>query len=467
MPNRRPTKRKDIDDDALAKLEPKAKQYRHRISSALYLLVKPNGTKIFRRDYPFGTYSEGPRIGKPQIRTITYGNFPEMNLEQALKANKTARELLKAGRDPLEAKKLGEQAEGATGFPPFRVPAKGYLTTLEGKSYKTKNRAENMVRYLCDGVELADGTKVAGFGHVTTDKVDEDHLLKILDAFGDQYETRRRLLPVARDVIDYAKRKLMWPKNYAPFAGVSASKGFADHVTESRPAIIEPKPFGELLRKIDGHRADKLKTTRHRHELIGLKLLALTFVRPGDVEQADWSEFEYGGEVNKWTIPAAKLKMFSQRRKAKKDSAARDLVVPLSRQAVALLMDLRKLTGNSQYLFPGVSKDDPEKEIGMPTGRLNDALVELGYQGIHCAHGFRSSASTMLNAERVTINGHQSVRWPEQGALIEVQLDHDDASTRAIYNRGGRMTERAELMQFWADRIDAMRDGAMVIKMAA
>jgi hypothetical protein len=73
-------------------------------------------------------------------------------------------------------------------------------------------------------------------------------------------------------------------------------------------------------------------------------------------------------------------------------------------------MELRKRTSNSRYLFPGVSKDDPEKEIGLPTGRLNDALIELGYQGIHCAHGFRSSASTTLNKERIVINGHEIER---------------------------------------------------------
>ncbi|TAI63893.1 integrase arm-type DNA-binding domain-containing protein [Bradyrhizobium sp. Leo170] len=466
MPNRTPTKRKGITDDALAKLAPRKAQYRHGIGSGLYLLVKPNGTKIFRWDYAFGTYTEGKHIGEPIRKTITFGLLSEIKVAEAMEKLTAARKQLKAGIDPLAAKQLGELAPEANGFPRFAKVANGWLTTLEGKSYKTKNRAENMVRYLCEGVER-DGIKVPGFGHITTDLVKGSHLSPILVAFENEYETRRRLLPAARDIIDYAVPRGMWPEDYAPFDRLSASKGFADHATENRPAIIEPKPFGELLRKIDSHRADKLKTTRHRHELIGLKLLALTFVRPGNVEQAEWSEIEYGGEVNQWTIPAAKLKMFSQRRKAKKDSAARDLVVPLSRQAVAVLMDLRKLTGNSRYLFPGVSKDDPEKEIGMPTGRLNDALVELGYQGIHCAHGFRSSASTMLNAERVTINGHQSVRWPEQGALIEVQLDHDDASTRAIYNRGGRLTERADLMQFWADKVDAMRDGAQVIKLAA
>lgn len=465
MANRTPTKRKGIDDAALAKLAPRSTQYRHGIGSGLYLLVKPNGTKIFRFDYAFGTYTEGKHIGEPIRKTISFGMFDEMKVGEAMTALTAARDHLKAGRDPLAIRELGDAAPEANGFPLFEKTAKGWLTTLAGKSYKTRNRAENMVRYLCEGVDR-DGTKVPGVGKVPNDQVKGNHLSRLLVAFENEYETRRRLLPAARDIVDYAMARGMWPEDYAPFDRLSASKGYAEHVSEPRPAIIEPKPFGELLRKIEAYRNGKAKTTRHIHEQIALKLLALTFVRPGNVEQAEWSEFGFG-EVNVWTIPAPKLKMFSQRRKAKKDNAARDLVIPLSRQAVALLMELRKRTGNSRYLFPGVSKDDPEEEIGLPSGRLNDALVALGYQGVHCAHGFRSSASTMLNKERITINGHQIERWPEQGALIEVQLDHDDASTRAIYNRGGRMTERTDMMQFWADKVDAMRDGAEVIKLVA
>lgn len=463
MANRTPTKRKGIDDAALAKLAPRSTQYRHGIGSGLYLLVKPNGTKIFRFDYAFGTYTEGKHIGEPIRKTISFGIFPDMTVSQAMDALKAARDQLKAGNDPLEVKALGDAAPEANGFPPFSKAAKGWLTTLEGKSYKTKNRAENMVRYLCEGVDR-DGIKVPGFGNVTTDNVKRDHLEALLVAFEDEYETRRRLLPAAREIVAYARPRRMWPDRVSPFDDVSATKGFKDHVTESRPAITEAKAFGELLRKIDDHRADKRRTERHVHELFGLKLLALTFVRPGTVELAEWSEFEFG-DVNQWVIPFEKLKMRTERRKAGKDK--RDLIVPLSRQAIELLMELRKRTGNSRYLFPGIAKADREKEIGMPAGRLNDALIELGYQGVHCAHGFRSTASTMLNAERITLNGHQMLRWPEQGALIEVQLDHDDESTRAIYNRGGRLTERAQIMQFWADKVDAMRDGAQVIKLAA
>ncbi|WFU39080.1 integrase arm-type DNA-binding domain-containing protein [Bradyrhizobium sp. CB82] len=302
MANRTPTKRKGIDDAALAKLPAKSTQYRHGIGSGLYLLVKPNGTKIFRFDYAFGLYTEGKHIGEPIRKTISFGIFDEMKVGEAMNALTAARDHLKAGRDPLAIKALGDEAPEANGFPLFEKAAKGWLTTLAGKSYKTRNRAENMVRYLCEGVDR-NGIKMAGFGKVATDQVKGSHLSALLVAFENEYETRRRLLPAARDIIDYAMPRGMWPEDYAPFDRLSASKGFAEHVAGSRPAITEPKPFGELLRKIETYRADKIKTTRHVHEQIALKLLALTFVRPGNVEQAEWSEFEFG-EVNQWTIPA-------------------------------------------------------------------------------------------------------------------------------------------------------------------
>jgi hypothetical protein len=95
---------------------------------------------------------------------------------------------------------------------------------------------------------------------------------------------------------------------------------------------------------------------------------------------------------------------------------------------------------------------------------LEVALKSLGYQDMHCPHGFRSSASTLLNAERITVDGTDLPRFAEQA--IEFQLEHVDASVAAIYNRDQRLPERTKMMQFWADKIDALRDGESVVKLA-
>jgi integrase len=124
--------------------------------------------------------------------------------------------------------------------------------------------------------------------------------------------------------------------------------------------------------------------------------------------------------------------------------------VPLSRQAVVLLRDLKKQGGNGAYLFPG------RKGRPISTNALEVALKSLGYQDMHCPHGFRSSASTLLNAERITVDGNELPRFAPQ--TIEFQLEHVDKSTAAIYNRDQRLAERAKMMQFWADKIDVLRE---------
>ena len=183
-----------------------------------------------------------------------------------------------------------------------------------------------------------------------------------------------------------------------------------------------------------------------------LDLLALTFVRPGTVTQAEWDEFDPDGAL--WTIPFKKLKQ-RKFRESIKELRGKPHYVSLSRQAVALLRDLKKQTGGGRYLFPG------RKGRPISTNALEVALNSLGYQGTHCPHGFRSSASTLLNAERITVDGTDLPRFAEQA--IEFQLEHVDASVAAIYNRDQRLPERTKMMQFWADKIDALRDRGSVV----
>jgi integrase len=173
------------------------------------------------------------------------------------------------------------------------------------------------------------------------------------------------------------------------------------------------------------------------------------------LEAAEWTEFCF--DEKKWTVPFRKLKMSTERTQAGKSQA--DLIVPLSEQAIKLLHELQKITGHTPYLLPTRSKEG--EIVPMCEGTLNDALHNLGYKGLHCAHGFRSSASTLLNRERV--NGRRRFEM----ALVEMQQDRLDASTRAIYDRDDRLPERIELMQFWADKVDTMRKSADVLPLAA
>ena len=204
-------------------------------------------------------------------------------------------------------------------------------------------------------------------------------------------------------------------------------------VVRHRAAIVEPKAFGALLRSIDDY--DGMPEVR-----IALQLLALTFVRPGELRSAEWSEIDLEGAI--WTIPAEKMKMRRPHR------------VSLAKQAVELLRSLHTLTGNRSLLFPGAW--DFKKPLSENT--LNAALRRLGYAAdVMTSHGFRAAASSMLN---------ETGKW--NADAIEAQLAHIEGnSVRRAYARAEFWDERVKLMTCWADRLDEMRRGGEVIPISA
>jgi integrase len=198
--------------------------------------------------------------------------------------------------------------------------------------------------------------------------------------------------------------------------------------TKNRAAITEPKRIGELLRAIDGYSG---QPATHA----ALKLAPLTFVRPGELRAAEWSEFDLDAAV--WRIPGSRMKMGEQH------------IVPLSRQAVAIVRELEAIA-EGKYLFPSLpfpSLRTPARCISDNT--VNAALRRLGYSKEEMTgHGFRSMASTCLNEQG----------WHPD--LIELQLAHAERNkVRAAYNRAERLAERKKMMQAWADYLDGLRAG--------
>ncbi|MCP1761908.1 tyrosine-type recombinase/integrase [Bradyrhizobium japonicum] len=429
-------------DVQVRNLKPAAEDYRRTVGGNLYLLVKTNGSKLWRYDYKIQTR-----------KTLAIGAYPDISLSDAMTARDAAARLVKRGIDPKDHRDQERrvEAERKAAESSFGDDADGWLKTREGSAKKTYLRDELMVRYLKEG---ADG--IPGFGAINTDQVALSNILPLLNHFN--HETRRRLLSTARNVIAFARVHNHFPQDrQSPFAEIKLGDGFAPHQATNRPAIIQPDSFGDLIRQIDDFETIIPSMSARRRKLIryALQLLVLSFVRPGTIETAEWDHFHLGKEQSFWILPFAKLKMRTERaKKGNKD----DFVVPLSRQAVALLRELRTITGNSRYLFPGADRKATTKmkaSSGMiAEGSLNNALHSLGYKGKHCAHGVRSSASTMLNRERV--DGRRRF----EPALVEMQQDRLDASTRAIYDRDDRLPERIELMQYWADMVDTMRAGA-------
>jgi integrase len=195
-------------------------------------------------------------------------------------------------------------------------------------------------------------------------------------------------------------------------------------VSKNHAAITDPARVGELLRAIDGYQGQPATA-------VALKLAPLVFVRPGELRAAEWAELDLDSKEPTWRIPASRMKM------------DREHIVPLSKQAVAVLRELKPITGHGRFVFPAITT--PARPMSENT--LNAALRRLGYSGSEMtSHGFRSLASTLLNERG----------WHPD--LIELQLAHAERNkVRGAYNRASRLAERRKMMQTWADYLDKLR----------
>ena len=232
---------------------------------------------------------------------------------------------------------------------------------------------------------------------------------------------KRGTLVVARKVKSHISQIM----RYGIACGLASSDPARDlgwallpHKHKPRAAITEPRQIGRLMKDIEACKPKKRQCS--------LKLAALVFVRPGELCQAEWSEIEWEAAV--WRIPAHKMKM------------KRPHVVPLSRQALEALRELRTVSGENRWLFPS-RWDKARHENG---GVLNAALRRMGYdRGMMTAHGFRAMAATTLSEQG----------WPSE--VIERQLAHvDKNAVRAAYQRSELVEERRKMLQAWADFLD-------------
>jgi integrase len=240
------------------------------------------------------------------------------------------------------------------------------------------------------------------------------------------HDLAHRVLQVASQIFRYGVATGRCERDPAPDL-----RGALTPHKKRNQAAITPDELPDLLRAIDGYfpnLGDKLTA-------LALRLLAMTFVRTGELIGATWDEFDLDSAT--WIVPAERMKMRTQH------------VVPLSRQAVALLRELHRIGGGSRYVFPG---RNPDKSISNNT--MLFALYRLGYKRRMTGHGFRAVASTLLN---------ESGFRPD---VIERQLAHCERNdVRGAYNRAEYLPERRKMMQHWSDTLDAMTQGAQVISL--
>jgi integrase len=423
-----------LTDAKLRGVKPKAKAFKLADGEGLHLLVmptgidgRPGGAKYWRYNYKVSGAA----------KTLALGTYPEITLRAARERHYAASAIVKTGADPMARRRVEkvQAEEQATAAITFGAMADQWLTTMvpeDKRADKTATRDKRMVRYL-----------KAAMGDVALPDIRVSHLSDLLAQYekAGKYETRVRIQGAAMAIMGFAVGRGKLAQN--PFLGIKFTAAFTAPANNPRPAVTEPKAFGHLLRKVQHYEGRDGNLTGY-----ALELLTLTFARPGDVAQAEWAHFDLNSA--RWSIPFERLKQRTQRTETKDDRAGLPHEVPLSRQALALLRNLKRRTGNSRYLFPG-----RQEARTMSENTMLVALKALGYEGIHCPHGYRSSASTILNAQRITVEGRKVRRFEQ--ALIELQLDHNDESTRAIYDRGDCWDDRVELLQAWADLVDQLR----------
>ena len=378
---------------------------------ALYLEVHPNGGKHWHWKY---------RIAGKEKR-LAIGIYPDVSLAEARQARDDARKLLRAGQDPVQAKldaktaikeRLGTTFEGVTRawFEHWRGP-------------KSPRHADYVMRRLEADVFPMLGSKPIA-----------DMTAPQLLAMAKKIESRgaldiaKRCLQTCGQVMRYAVAHGILERN--PAADVKPGDALKPR-KRTNYARLDAKEVPTLLRKIDTY-------TGTPYTRLAMEIMALTFVRTGELIAARWEEFDL--EAAEWRIPAERMKMRTPH------------IVPLSTQAIEALATLHELRGGIGLLFPG----ERNHEKPMSNNTILKALERMGYKHRMTGHGFRGIASTMLH--------ELSFRHD----VIEIQLAHQERNAvSAAYNHATYLPERRAMMQAWADHLAALRLGAKVLPLKA
>jgi integrase len=326
------------------------------------------------------------------------------------------------GLDPSQQKRLAKLAATAQQANTFTAVADELLAQKrrEGKAPATLAKLEWLF-----------GLAKPNLGARPISAIEAPEVLQVLRRAEarDRLETARRLRSVIGSIFRFAVATGRASNDPTP-----ALRGaLVAPTVRPRAAIVDPAGFGELLRAIDGHNG--MPEVR-----CGLQLLALTFVRPGELRGARWAEIDFEKAV--WTILGARMKMRRPHR------------IPLARQMITALKNLREITGDAELILPGMRG----RGRSLSENILNAALRRLGYgKDEMTAHGFRAAASSILN---------ESGLWNPDA--IEAQLAHVEGNAvRRAYARAEFWDERVRMMQWWADKCAELREGGVVVSLRA
>lgn len=412
-------------DNHIRNAKPGAEPYRRPVGKGLYLEIRPSGAKLWRYRYRIGGKENLFALGEYPSRPIPRAETPEQaanrrasgtyTLAEAVTAREDARALVRQGIHPSHQRQAQKAAQIAKNANTFESVAREWIE---------KNRAKWSGYYLNQVDSFLGADVFPKIGNSPIRNVTAAQLLEILEAVHKRAPTVALLLR-------------QWCSAIFRY-GVATLRADGDPVAALRGAFHRPKPvhktpltrsdipaFFSALDAYGGYEQTKA----------AFRLAMLTFVRPGELRKGEWAEFDL--DRAEWRIPAERMKMREPH------------IVPLSVQAVTVLRGLHTLTGGQRWLFPNQRR--PKEHMSMTT--LNRALERMKFNGTEgrdfSAHGFRATASTMLNEL-----GFRS-------DVIERQLAHKERNqVRGSYNRAEYLGERRQMMQAWADQVDAMASGA-------
>jgi integrase len=386
---------------------PTDKAYKVSDSGGLFLLVHPNGGKYWRLKYRF----------MKAEKLLSIGVYPEVSLADARAERDQAKALLAEGIDPGLQKQLRkgmteEQQANSFGAIALEWYAKQATSWAPATAKRQKAMLEQDILPYLGKRPVAD--------------LETFELVGCLTRISDRgaIETAHKARQVINQVCRYAKQTGRAKHNPASDLTGTLQPRQVNHMA----ALTNPKDFGGLLVAIDGYSGTHIIRT-------ALALAPLLFQRPGELCGMEWSEVDL--EQAQWIIPREKKK--------ERNKTEGDHIVPLSRQALALLADIQPLTGHGRYVFP----NQRNHQTPIRTESLNKALRTLGYDTAEqqCAHGFRACARTMLD-EQLQLR----IEW------IEHQLAHKVRDTLGnAYNRTKHLPERIDMMQRWADYLDNLK----------
>lgn len=397
---------KKLSEAQVRNAQPQEKPYKMYDDGGLRLLVRPTGIKVWQYPYTLNGKSNTYTIGQ----YCPKGRAGYVGTSEARKIRDEIKDLVQKGIDPNRHKKSQRFGSEEASQTTFEAIAREW----HGKGTWVEKHAKNILKSLEEDVFPL-------IGHKQIDQVTTQDIIAVISAVEKRgaLDVAKRICQRCEAIFDYGVTKDVCQNN--PASG--RVKYIKSYKVKHRPHLKEHQ-FGEFLAKLDDyHGKDYIR--------LAMKLLTMTFVRPGELREATWSEIDMDKAL--WRIPAARMKM------------ERDHVVPLSRQAMHILRELETFTGHSDYLFPSVRS--PHKPISDVT--LLKLIQLLDYKGDKkiVPHGFRHTASTILNEQRYNKD------------VIERQLAHiDKDKTRGIYNHAEYLSERTQMMQDYADHLDKLKD---------